>query len=138
VEFSTDKFDSVSNLGGTFPRYFILKFVDAFTVATCQPPSIPPAKDLLKGDLITQPFSCALEAEKHRCLDGGGACEIQHDGKSCTDTDRVDSMLIMSRRLLHRQYPLRDSGIRDVPDIYKTAGAQAAAVAIACLADSGR
>ncbi|OQO00687.1 hypothetical protein B0A48_13177 [Cryoendolithus antarcticus] len=71
---------TVSNLGGTFPRFFILKFVDAFTVATCSPPSIPPAKDLLKGDLITQPFSCVLEAEKHRCLAGGGTCDIQHDG----------------------------------------------------------
>ncbi|KAK6418924.1 hypothetical protein LTR95_017133 [Oleoguttula sp. CCFEE 5521] len=71
---------TVSNLGGTFPRFFILKFVDAFTVATCTPPSIPPAKDLLKGNLITQPFSCVLEAEKHRCLAGGGTCDIQHDG----------------------------------------------------------
>jgi len=72
---------SVSNLGGTFPRFFVLKFVDAFTTANCMPPSIPPAKDLLKGDLITQPFSCVLEAEKHRCINGGGSCNIQRDGK---------------------------------------------------------
>nr|OQO32293.1 hypothetical protein B0A51_00352 [Rachicladosporium sp. CCFEE 5018] len=76
---------TVSNLGGTFPRFFILKFVDAFTVATCTPPSISPAKDLLKGDLITQPFSCVLEAEKHRCLAGGGTCDIQHDGYYCVN-----------------------------------------------------
>ena len=69
---------SVSNLGGTFPRYFILRFVDAFTKATCTPPSIPPAD--LKGDLITQAFSCVAEAEKHRCLDGGGVCNIERDG----------------------------------------------------------
>ncbi|PNS15993.1 hypothetical protein CAC42_4394 [Sphaceloma murrayae] len=69
---------TVSNLGGTFPRYFVLKFVDAFTAATCTPASIPP-KDL-KGDLITQPFSCALEADKHRCIDGGGSCDITRDG----------------------------------------------------------
>ncbi|TKA23689.1 hypothetical protein B0A50_06525 [Salinomyces thailandicus] len=72
---------TVSNLGGTFPRYFVLKFVDAFTVATCIPPSSPP-KDTsaLKGSLITQSFSCVLEAEKHRCIDGAGTCEMQTDG----------------------------------------------------------
>ncbi|OJD37347.1 acetyl-coenzyme a transporter 1 [Diplodia corticola] len=69
---------TVSNLGGTFPRFFILKFVDFFTVATCAPPAKPPTE--LKGDLVTSAFSCALEAEKHRCLDGGGTCNIEHDG----------------------------------------------------------
>lgn len=76
-------YNSVSNLGGTFPRFFILKFVDAFTVATCTPPISPPKPDSLKGDLITQPFSCVLEAEKHRCIDGGGACNISQDGGFC-------------------------------------------------------
>ncbi|KAI9821486.1 MAG: hypothetical protein M1832_003333 [Thelocarpon impressellum] len=75
---------TVSNLGGTFPRIFILKLVDVFTVATCIPPSTPPAGDL-KGSLITAPFSCAMEAEKHRCIDGGGACVIQRDGYYITN-----------------------------------------------------
>jgi len=75
-----NNFHSVSNLGGTFPRFFILKFVDAFTVATCQPPTTSPKLDTLKGDLITQPFSCVVEAEKHRCIDGGGSCNISQDG----------------------------------------------------------
>lgn len=67
----------VSNLGGTFPRFFVLKLVDAFTVATCH----PGASDVKEGKrAITTPFSCALEAEKHRCLDGGGACTISTDG----------------------------------------------------------
>ena len=72
---------SVSNLGGTFPRFFILRFVDMFTKATCQPPSSPP-KDLssLKGDLITSSFSCVLQAERDRCKDGGGTCVIERDG----------------------------------------------------------
>ncbi|KAK3670708.1 hypothetical protein LTR78_009400 [Recurvomyces mirabilis] len=69
---------TVSNLGGTFPRFFVLKFVDAFSVATCIPPTTAPAD--LKGSLITQPFSCVLEAEKHRCLAGGGVCNVQRDG----------------------------------------------------------
>ncbi len=77
-----DGVDSVSNLGGTFPRFFVLKFVDMFSVATCKPPAKPPAD--LKGALITQPFSCVLEAEKHRCLAGGGVCDVRRDGTYST------------------------------------------------------
>lgn len=82
----TDYDNSVSNLGGTFPRFFILKFVDVFTKATCIPPSTPP-KDIstLKGALVTQPFSCVLESEKHRCLEGAGTCDIVRDGKLSYD-----------------------------------------------------
>ncbi|TGO45595.1 hypothetical protein BOTNAR_0654g00030 [Botryotinia narcissicola] len=72
---------TVSNLGGTFPRFFVLKLVDYFTTATC----IPPGSDYklaadLKGPLITSTFSCALAAEKDRCLSGGGICDIERDG----------------------------------------------------------
>ena len=74
---------SVSNLGGTFPRFFILKLVDLFTLATCTPPVKPPA--VLNGPLITPPFSCALEADKHRCLEGGGSCDIILDGYYVTN-----------------------------------------------------
>lgn len=70
----------MSNLGGTFPRFFVLKFVDWFTKAECIPPAKAPPKDQLKGELIKKSFSCALEAEKHRCQDGGGICEVQTDG----------------------------------------------------------
>ncbi|KAF1983819.1 hypothetical protein K402DRAFT_396293 [Aulographum hederae CBS 113979] len=71
---------TVSNLGGTFPRFFVLKFVDMFTVATCTPPNTTPAVDTLKGPLITAAFSCVAEAEKKRCLEGGGSCKINTDG----------------------------------------------------------
>lgn len=74
--------NSVSNLGGTFPRFFILKLVDAFTVATCAPPSSP-----LKTSTtpITAPFSCVAEVEKHRCIEGGGTCDISVDGYYITN-----------------------------------------------------
>lgn len=75
--------NSVSNLGGTFPRFFVLKFVDIFTKATCHPTLTPTDKTLLsslKGDLVTQAFSCVQEAEKHRCINGGGTCVIDRDG----------------------------------------------------------
>lgn len=73
----------MSNLGGTFPRFFILKLVDRFTVATCHPPTKPPVD--LKGPTISSPFSCVLESEKHRCLEGKGVCEIQRDGYYITN-----------------------------------------------------
>jgi PAT family acetyl-CoA transporter-like MFS transporter 1 len=76
---------SVSNLGGTFPRFFILKLVDLFSQATCIPPAVSPALDKLKGPLVTSPFSCILEAEKHRCIEGGGSCIMERDGYYITN-----------------------------------------------------
>jgi PAT family acetyl-CoA transporter-like MFS transporter 1 len=72
-------------LGGTFPRFFVLKAVDLLTVATCEPSSTPPKVAALKGDLVNQPFSCALEADKHRCRDGGGICNVTQDGYYVTN-----------------------------------------------------
>lgn len=78
-------FSSVSNLGGTFPRYFILKLVDFFTEATCIPPTVAPPADKLKDALVTTAFSCALEPEKNRCVNGGGVCEVGRDGYYITN-----------------------------------------------------
>lgn len=79
---------TVSNLGGTFPKFFILKFVDMFTSATCNPPTTAELAKLTLADGITpvtSAFSCALEAEKHRCIDGGGTCVMHRDGYYITN-----------------------------------------------------
>lgn len=81
----TNFFYSVSNLGGTFPKFFILKMVDMFTSATCVPPTTIPDPSTLKGDLITSTFSCALEADKNRCQAGGGQCVVEQDGYYITN-----------------------------------------------------
>ncbi|KAI5840583.1 acetyl-coenzyme A transporter 1-domain-containing protein [Tricharina praecox] len=60
---------TVSNLGGTFPRIFVLKLVDYFTTATCFPPEKP-----------TSTFP-----SPHRCIDQGGKCVIQQDGYYVTN-----------------------------------------------------
>jgi len=80
----------VSNLGGTFPKFFLLKSVDLFTSATCVP--LPPGSaldDFVKANPdvtpITQAFSCALEAEKNTCIKGGGVCTIERDGYYITN-----------------------------------------------------
>ncbi|KAI5464203.1 acetyl-coenzyme A transporter 1 [Mariannaea sp. PMI_226] len=70
---------TVCNLGGTFPRYFVLQLVDSFTVATCHP-GTSTATTGLKGPLVTEAFSCAVQADKERCESGGGTCEMIHDG----------------------------------------------------------
>ncbi|EON99094.1 putative acetyl-coenzyme a transporter 1 protein [Phaeoacremonium minimum UCRPA7] len=70
---------TVSNLGGTFPRFFVLKMVDAFTAATCHPGKPDPAKELT-APLVTEAFSCAIQADKERCINGGGTCETIRDG----------------------------------------------------------
>ncbi|KAI5293602.1 hypothetical protein KEM52_005388 [Ascosphaera acerosa] len=74
---------TVSNLGGTFPRFFVLMLVDLFTDAVCYPPSDPasaPASKPGASPLPSDPFSCSLEAEKHRCIEGGGTCQVNRDG----------------------------------------------------------
>ena len=69
----------MSNLGGTFPRYFVLRLVDYFTTAVCQPGAADSTAHL-KGPLVTEAFSCAVQSEKERCTNGGGICEMQRDG----------------------------------------------------------
>jgi len=49
-----------------------------FTKATCFPSTIPPTD--LKGEIIKQPFSCALESDRHVCAAGGGTCKSLTDG----------------------------------------------------------
>lgn len=53
--------------------------VDAFTSATCHPGD-PKLSAQLKGPLVTEPFSCSVQADKERCLDGGGSCDMERDG----------------------------------------------------------
>jgi PAT family acetyl-CoA transporter-like MFS transporter 1 len=64
----------LSNLGGTFPKFFVLKAVDILTVATCHPGTS--AKDTA----FTDPFSCVAEAGKAHCTELGGKCVIERDG----------------------------------------------------------
>lgn len=63
------------------PRYFVLRFVDELTSATCHPPtSVSDTAANVKGQLITEAFSCAVQSDKERCINGGGACEVTRDG----------------------------------------------------------
>lgn len=103
---------SVSNLGGTFPRYFVLRLVDYFTSAICHPGD-PKLQAELKGTLVTEPFSCAVQADKERCIGGGGSCDTIRDGYYtvnilCVVVGVLTFMLYIRPRVLHLQnLPLR-------------------------------
>jgi len=64
---------TVSNLGGTFPRIFVLKLVDYFTIATCQGSKDP------KG-VLSDGFSCVDSDMKKMCKELGGKCVVSRDG----------------------------------------------------------
>ncbi|KAJ6264209.1 hypothetical protein Dda_0352 [Drechslerella dactyloides] len=69
---------TVSNLGGTFPRVFVLKLVDAFTVAACEGFKDPTG-------VLTQGFSCVAQDAKKQCTDTGGSCVVAKDGYFITN-----------------------------------------------------
>ena len=58
----------------------MLKLVDYFTKATCNPAAAAAAA---KNSFAA--FSCALEQDKHRCTDLGGHCNVQRDGYYITN-----------------------------------------------------
>ncbi|PCH33208.1 hypothetical protein WOLCODRAFT_134999 [Wolfiporia cocos MD-104 SS10] len=59
-----------SNLGGTWPRYFVLKGVDLFSVATCN----------IGHDLSVTATECVSEHGKASCAELGGECITERDG----------------------------------------------------------
>lgn len=81
--------NTVSNLGGTWPRPFVLKAVDALTTSHC---TVPPsgaaaaasaAVDTLLGTDTSSGAAgaeCTSDAGRAACLAAGGQCRIDRDG----------------------------------------------------------
>ncbi|KAL5495648.1 hypothetical protein ACEPAI_1111 [Sanghuangporus weigelae] len=65
--------NTFTNLGGTWPRYFVLKGVDFFTVATCK---------ISEGgsETILEASECVSDLGKAHCADLGGTCVTERDG----------------------------------------------------------
>lgn len=61
--------NTLSNLGGTWPRYFVLLAVDYLTDAPCTMPA-------LDGSAIT----CTSEQQKSLCKSVDGTCTYVSDG----------------------------------------------------------
>ncbi|GJJ13956.1 hypothetical protein Clacol_008213 [Clathrus columnatus] len=64
--------NTATNLGGTWPRYFVLRGVDMFSVATCR------VKDSV--DLVFEASECVSEHGKQACESIGGMCITEKDG----------------------------------------------------------
>ncbi|KAF8588471.1 MFS general substrate transporter [Ramaria rubella] len=62
--------NTATNLGGTWPRYFVLRGVDVFSVATCR----------VKDELVLQASECVSEPGKKACELVGGNCITERDG----------------------------------------------------------
>ncbi|KAF9173897.1 hypothetical protein BGX21_000019 [Mortierella sp. AD011] len=61
--------NTLSNFGGTWPRFFVLEAVDYFTVSTCS---------IMNGS--GEGFLCTTEPGKTQCQEMGGSCQIHQDG----------------------------------------------------------
>ncbi|KDN35178.1 hypothetical protein K437DRAFT_82152, partial [Tilletiaria anomala UBC 951] len=69
--------NTVSNLGGTWPRFFVLKAVDFFTISKCEAPRSTGTLEI--GECITDKGSAA-------CSSAHGKCIIVKDGYYITST----------------------------------------------------
>ncbi|KAJ7641763.1 MFS general substrate transporter [Roridomyces roridus] len=65
--------NTFSNIGTMWPKWFVLKSVDMYTIATCQ---IADDADYF-GELATE---CVSKAGKKLCADIGGECLVIRDG----------------------------------------------------------
>ncbi|KAJ3348168.1 hypothetical protein HDU83_001530 [Entophlyctis luteolus] len=61
--------NTINNLAGTWPKYFILHSVDQFTEAQC-----------LVNNSTESLFKCTSDATKSQCVLEGGRCVIDSDG----------------------------------------------------------
>jgi len=65
--------NTFTNLGGTWPKWFILKGVDLFTVAHCKIPATA-------IELAAKATECVSEHGKSLCKQANGQCIIETDG----------------------------------------------------------
>ncbi|GAA5865547.1 hypothetical protein JCM8547_007644 [Rhodosporidiobolus lusitaniae] len=66
--------NTVSNLGGTWPKYFVLKGIDGFSEAVCR------VKEEDGLDVVVQSRECVSEHGKAACAELGGQCLTTQDG----------------------------------------------------------
>lgn len=128
---ATQLLNTVSNLGGTWPRYFVLRGVDYYTIATC---SIANAS----GDgseILMKSQECVSDHGKAACAELGGICRTERDGYYITSSICIAlgmAMLIMfvqpTARKLQGELPGRVS----CPEYRLTCGISPSAFRMAC------
>ena len=75
--------NTVSNLGGTWPRYFVLQGVDGLTKATCH---VASPGGSLDDEILISAHECVSDHGKAACADLGGRCITERDGYYATST----------------------------------------------------
>ncbi|KAK2461703.1 hypothetical protein APHAL10511_006166 [Amanita phalloides] len=65
--------NTFSNMGGTWPKWFVLKGVDMFSEATCHVSGH-------LGELTIKATECVSEHGKARCREVNGTCVMERDG----------------------------------------------------------
>ena len=82
--------NTVSNLGGTWPRYFVLKMVDYFGVSMCRPPvgvDMDKVENVLgQANASLSLGECKSDAGMKQCQSVGGSCVLVRDGYFATST----------------------------------------------------
>ncbi|KAI8321144.1 hypothetical protein GQ54DRAFT_298169 [Martensiomyces pterosporus] len=71
--------NTLSNFGGTWPVYFVMRSVDYFTRATCM---MPPDKGVAS-------YSCATQEDRDQCTKDGGVCDVHWDGYYVVSTSCI-------------------------------------------------
>ncbi|KAJ2026716.1 hypothetical protein GGI01_002222 [Coemansia sp. RSA 376] len=69
--------NTLSNFGGTWPVFFIMRAVDYFSSATC-----------VLSD-VSKSYSCATTDDRKRCTGDGGTCDVHWDGYYIVSTSCV-------------------------------------------------
>ncbi|KAJ1533162.1 hypothetical protein HK405_000643, partial [Cladochytrium tenue] len=69
--------NTLSNLGGTWPHFFVLQAVEYYTVTRCEVPSSAPAATQAAAAALRH---CSSDSERHACAELGGACAVTRDG----------------------------------------------------------
>ncbi|WFD25415.1 hypothetical protein MNAN1_000377 [Malassezia nana] len=76
--------NTVSNLGGTWPRYFVLRMVEFFTVSRCLGPTGLDREQIgqmaERVGIPLQLGECSTEMGRSRCESLGGKCVFERDG----------------------------------------------------------
>ncbi|ORZ36113.1 MFS general substrate transporter [Catenaria anguillulae PL171] len=85
--------NTVSNLGGTFPKAFVLEAVDYFTTATC----------------VETGLDCVSAAGKLACTKAGGTCLIERDGYYWVGSASFVLGLLLLWRLIRPEVRLLES-----------------------------
>lgn len=91
--------NTISNLGGTWPKYFVLEGVERFTVKKC-------VADLAKADFTV--FNVASKLDEERCKTLGGHVDILRDGyyimnTLCVIVGVVSFWMFVQPKIMHLQ-----------------------------------